>query len=143
MAVIHASAVIAAPIEQVWDLVGDWPGISNWHPFVEKSELGDGPPAHTAGSTRICTLVNGAALTERQVERSDERFMYAYSITDGPMPMKSHKGVVQLHPVTDTGHTFVDWTITVEAEDEVLGTITAMFEEAIPLGLTALQTKLA
>lgn len=143
MAVVHASAVIAAPIDRVWNLVGDWTGISKWHPFVENSQLGDGPPAHIAGSIRVCTLVNGASLTEEQVERSDENFMYAYSITDGPMPMKSHKGVVQLHPVTDTGHTFVDWTITVEADDEVLGTITAMFEEAIPQGLVALKAKLA
>ncbi len=72
MAEVYASAVVAAPIDRVWAVIGDWAGISKWHPFVEASVLGEGPPADQTGATRECTLINGAALKEVQVERSDK-----------------------------------------------------------------------
>ncbi len=143
MVEIFASAVVAAPIDRVWALAGDWAGISKWHPFVEKSELGDGAPANDAGAIRVCTLVNSARLKETQVERSDQSYMYAYSITEAPMPMKSHKGTVQLRPVTDGDETYVEWKITFEADESVSGAIKSMFEEAIPEGLAALKSKFA
>lgn len=143
MVEIYASAIAPAPIDHVWALVGDWAGIANWHPFVAKSELGEGPPANLAGAVRICTLANGAALKETQVERSDKNFMYAYSITDGPVPLKSHKGVFQLGRVTDTDETFIEWTVTFEADESVSDSVKAMFEEAIPQGLSALKSKVA
>ncbi len=141
MVEVFASAVVAAPIDRVWALAGDWAGISKWHPFIETSVLGEGPPANDAGATRVCTLVNGASLKESQVERSDESFMYAYSITDGPMPMRNHKGVVQLRAVTDSDETFVEWSATFDADESVLNTIKEMFEAAIPAGLSALKSE--
>ena len=140
MTTISATAAIPAPIDQVWEVVGDWTGISKWHPFVEKSELGEGPPADTAGATRVCTLADGAALKETQVERSDQNFMYAYSITDAPMPIRNHKGVVQLRPITDTNQTFAEWTTEFEADGNVVEMIKGMFEAAIPAGLSALKS---
>ncbi len=69
--------------------------------------------------------------------------MYAYSITDGPMPMKSHKAIVQLRPVTDTDQTFVEWTVAFDAGESVFDSIKTMFEEAIPQGVSALKSKFA
>jgi len=143
MAEVYASAVVAAPVDRVWALAGDWAGISKWHPFVAASGLGDGPPADQAGATRVCTLANGAVLKEVQVERSDEAFTYAYSITEGPVPMTCHKGVVRLRPVTDTGRTFVEWTVAFDADDAVIDAISAMFRDAIPQGLSALKSTFA
>lgn len=143
MSKIHASTVIAAPIEDVWAVVGDWAGISNWHPAVEASRLGAGPAASEAGAIRHCTLVNGASLKEVQTDRSDADHTYAYSITDGPLAMQRHAGAVKLTAITDTGETFAEWTTDFAAAADVHDDIHAMFAQALPGGLEALKAKFA
>ncbi len=138
---IYASTVIPAPVNDVWALAGDWAGISNWHPAVDASRLGDGPAASEAGATRRCTLANGAALDEVQTARSDTDHTYSYTITDGPLPMQHHAATVRLSPITDTGQTFAEWTTDFDAADAVHGDIHGMLSEALPGGLAALKAK--
>ena len=69
--------------------------------------------------------------------------MYAYSITDGPVSINSHKGVVQLRTFTDTDQTFIEWTVAFDADESSFDSIKTMFEEAIPQGMSALKSKFA
>ena len=72
------AATVAAPPEKVWAIIGNFCGISDWHPAVTQCETGviDGR------STRTLTLKDGGVLTEAELSRSDERMGYAYTILD-------------------------------------------------------------
>ena len=61
MAKASVSAVIGAFADDVWKVVGEFGGIANWHPAIAKSELGPGKPGDAVGSTRTCTLGDGAS----------------------------------------------------------------------------------
>ncbi|VTZ27500.1 Polyketide cyclase / dehydrase and lipid transport (fragment) [Methylocella tundrae] len=47
---VSKSIEIAAPPEKVWETIGEFCGIADWHPVVEKCELS------TRGETQIRTL---------------------------------------------------------------------------------------
>ena len=42
MARAHASSVINAPIEQVWNRIRDFDGMPKWHPGIAQSKIEGG-----------------------------------------------------------------------------------------------------
>ena len=68
MARAHASSVIDAPIEQVWNRIRDFNGVPNWHPGVATSKIEGGQPSDQVGCVRVLTLQDGAPIRERLLE---------------------------------------------------------------------------
>ena len=52
----HASAVISAPVEEVWPLVRDFAGLHRWHPAVAEGSL-DSSSAAEVGAAGLGALV--------------------------------------------------------------------------------------
>ena len=64
---VAMSVNLPASADKVWDLIGGFNALPDWHPAIEKSEIeGDG-----TGSVRTLHLVGGGTITER-LERLDE-----------------------------------------------------------------------
>lgn len=55
MAKVSTSSRLMAPAETVWELIGDFNALADWHPAVEKSELDEGTHVRVAKSRQgVC-----------------------------------------------------------------------------------------
>jgi len=143
MAKIYQSAVIPAPVAEVWQVAGDYARIYAFHPAVKSTKIEAGPAADQVGSIRLCTLEDGAQLLEKQTARSDDEHTYSYAITESPMPMKNYEGTVRLRPITDSNTTFVEWSASFDPNPEVADELPSMVSELVAAGLESLKTQFA
>ena len=107
----YQSIVVDAPADEVWEILRDFHDLS-WAPdVVESAEaLGDGRPDEPGARRRL----NGV-FEETLLELSDLDRRLRYSIDDRPSPVSSDEvshyvGTVSVHPVTDSGASFVEWS---------------------------------
>jgi uncharacterized protein YndB with AHSA1/START domain len=105
----YASAVIAAPAEQVWQAVRDFNGLPTWHPAIERSEIEGGGVADAVGCVRHLTLAGGGAVRERLMSLDDTERSYTYDFVESPFPVRSYRATIRVASITDTGHSFVEW----------------------------------
>ena len=72
---VKEKIIINAAPEQVWAMVKDFGGISNWHPTVASAEL-------TSESMRVLTLTSegNPTITEELVKVNDEKMMVTTKI---------------------------------------------------------------
>lgn len=84
----------------VWDLIGGFNALPDWHPAVEKSELEDG------GSTRRLSLAGGGEIVEELTAQGGKS--YSYKIVAGPLPVANYRSTIS---VTDDGDgCTVEWS---------------------------------
>ncbi|GJL82857.1 MAG: MxaD family protein [marine bacterium B5-7] len=76
--------------EKVWELIGGFNALPQWHPAVEKSELEEG------GSIRRLKLAGGAEIVERLEKQDDNEYSYTYSIVDSPLPVANYSATIKL-----------------------------------------------
>ena len=100
MARAHASSVIDAPIEQVWNRIRDFDGLPNWHPGIAKSKVEGGKPSDQVGCVRVLTLQDGAVIREQLLEMSDLGHHYSYSILELPLPVANYRATLRLRRIT-------------------------------------------
>jgi hypothetical protein len=110
MARAHASSVIDAPIEQVWNRIRDFNGLPDWHPGIAKSNVEAGQSSDQVGCVRVLTLQNGAVIRERLLEMSDLGHHYSYSILESPLPVDGYRATLRLRRITDGNRTFAEWS---------------------------------
>lgn len=116
----YASAVIAAPIDKVWEVAGDFNGLAGWHPAISDSKLTTGASAAEIGAVRDLTLGDGSHVVERLVSLDNDEHSYAYVFVDSPFPVRSYYSKLRLAPITAGDQTFAEWVglFDSEAADE-------------------------
>ncbi|MGR3435911.1 MAG: SRPBCC family protein [Shimia sp.] len=110
MARVFVSAIIPGAPDDVWEKVRDFNGLPSWLPLVSESRILDGAAADQVGATREFYLQNGDRLTETLVALSDYDMALSYTMGDTPMPLTNYLATMRLTPVTETGHTFAEWS---------------------------------
>jgi hypothetical protein len=104
---LTTTGTLAAPIERVWDLVGDFAGIMAWHPSVTRCE------AEGSGVGALRTLQLGdREVVERLDERDVASHVIQYSVVSGRPQTIGLTGRIQLERTTDR-ETAVSWLTTV------------------------------
>jgi len=103
MAKVSMSTELDVSSNEVWDLIGGFNALPDWHPAVEKSEL------EQEGSMRRLSLVGGGTIIEKLEKKDDNRRLYSYSIINSPLPVANYVSTLS---VTDLGHgkTKVEWS---------------------------------
>jgi carbon monoxide dehydrogenase subunit G len=81
---VNSTTHLNVPAEKVWELIGQFKALADWHPAVEKSELEQG------GQVRRLSLVDGGIIVERLERTDDETFTYRYSIIESPLPVANY-----------------------------------------------------
>ncbi len=142
MAKASASSVISGSVDEVWKVVGDFGGISNWHPAIAASAIEGGGAGDAAGCIRECTLDNGAKLREEQVQRSDAERSYSYNLLEAPMPVQNYLGKIQLKEA-EGNQTLVEWTSEFDVAAEAEGEMVGMMNNVYQAGLDALKGRFA
>jgi hypothetical protein len=83
---------VAASPEKVWQTIGNFCGIANWHPAIEKCVPGD----QNGKPTRTLSLKGGGTLMEEQTARNDSGMQYSYTILSGPLPVSNYHSTISV-----------------------------------------------
>lgn len=88
--------------DQVWQMIGHFNALPDWHPAVEKSELKE------QGQTRTLSLAGGGTIVEKLEEKDDRSRTYTYSIVDSPLPVKNYTSTIKVTGEGDSA--IVEWS---------------------------------
>jgi hypothetical protein len=88
-------AKVEAERAALWEKIGGWCAISEWHPAIAKCE------ASKEGETefRTLTLKDGGVIKERLLERGNAT--YKYEIIESPLPVKNYSAQFSVTPDDD------------------------------------------
>ncbi len=116
---------------ELWEKVGGWCAIAEWHPAVTKcEETKDGE-----SEFRTLTLDGGGVIKERLLERGNAT--YRYEIVESPLPVKNYSAMFSVTPDDDDlDEINILWSATYDAADgaddkEVRKTIDGIFKAGI------------
>lgn len=87
MASIRQHVVLKAPVEVVWQMVGDPAAITEWAPSIASCEM--------QGTTRILTLDRGGTVEEDIVTLDRSLHRIQYCVRKG-LPVESHLATVDV-----------------------------------------------
>ena len=111
MSKVSMSLDLGVPAEKVWDLIGGFNALPDWHPAVEKSEIeGEGH-----GSIRTLHLAGGGEIRERLEQMDDEGKLYSYSIISSPLPVANYSATITVKE-SESGGSIIEWSSEFEAE---------------------------
>ncbi|WP_068428019.1 SRPBCC family protein [Piscicoccus intestinalis] len=137
----YASGVVPVSVEAVWELVRPFDGLPQWHPTIAQSRLTQGEEGQV-GAVRRLELANGAVVVERLVTLDDAATTFSYEFVENPFDVRRYVSTLRLAPVTDTGHTFVQWWGEYDADASVESEMTPVFRDDVyAAGITALQRR--
>ncbi|NOZ54803.1 MAG: SRPBCC family protein [Gammaproteobacteria bacterium] len=119
----YQSAVVNAPLEQVWTTIKNFHDFS-WAPnVITKCESVGDLEGTVVGAKRVLN----EAFHETLISWDEQKHCIRYSIDDGPSPVSSQEiqnyvGNIRLLPITNNDTTFVEWSsawesVSQEAED--------------------------
>ena len=109
MVQVRESAIIEAPIAEVWRILRDFNGHDRWHPAVATSAIEGNEPVDAVGSVRRFRLTDGSELREQLLSLSDVRHALTYCILEAPFPLMGYVASIQLKEVTDGEQTYWEW----------------------------------
>ena len=107
----YQTAVIYAPVAQVWNKIKNFHDLSWGSAIVEKCEAVGSKAGDQIGASRILN----DAFHETLVELSELDKSLKYSIDDGPAPVskddvKDYIGAVRLIPITENDTCLIEWS---------------------------------
>jgi hypothetical protein len=103
MSKVTLSTELPASVKSVWNLVGGFNALPDWHPAISKSELSED------GSRRTLHLVSGASIIE-QLQSTSEGHTYSYSVLETPFPIRNCTGTIRVKPSTNGTGCTVEWS---------------------------------
>ena len=107
---LQRSVDIAAPPAKVWQTIGDFCGIGDWHPAIATCT----PSDKDGMKVRILGLKGGGTIKEEQLSRDDKVMSYTYTILESPLPVSDYKSTLSVAP-EGSGST-VTWSGTFNAK---------------------------
>ena len=142
MAKAYSSAVIPAVATAVWAVVRDFNALPQWTPFVAESRIEQNKASDQIGCVRNFRLKDGGRIREQLLALSDYEMSFEYSILESPMGVENYLAAFRLIPVTDSDHTFAEWTAEFDAstdrEDDLVESIG---RDVFAAGLGALKAR--
>ena len=76
--------------EALWKKIGDFCGIANWHPAIEKCVLS------ADGKQRTLSVKGGGTIVEALENLDDANHTYTYTIISGPLPVANYHSTISV-----------------------------------------------
>jgi hypothetical protein len=106
----YVSAVIHAPIQDVWTILRDFGSVKKYYSRIASCEIAHGVYGDRVGCIRSASLADGRGVSERLVSFSDRDHSMTYEALPGhSFPNNFYRATVHLLPVTDGDQTFIEW----------------------------------
>jgi Polyketide cyclase / dehydrase and lipid transport len=96
---------------EIWEVVGDFCAIKNWHPAVaecEETKEGD-------ATFRTLTLKDGGKIKEKLTGTEDTS--YSYVIAESPLPVKNYSSKLWIEEDDEPDRSAIYWQSEFEAAD--------------------------
>jgi hypothetical protein len=105
MSKVKMATELPVAAQRVWELIGGFNALPDWHPAVAKSKV------EKSGDDviRTLSLVGGGTIVEKLETISDAERAYSYSIQDSPLPVADYMATIDVKE-DDSGHCTVEWS---------------------------------
>jgi hypothetical protein len=127
-----ASRTSSQSVDAVWQKIGDFCGIANWHPAIAKCDLS------ADKKDRTLTLKGGGTIVEHLVRWSDKTHSYTYKIVSGPLPVDGYVSTLHVRAAKSGSGSVISWrghyTAKGASDDDAKKAIDGVYDS----GLTAL-----
>lgn len=127
---VSEAAKLYVPAERVWETIGDFAGIGQWHPGILACE----ESRHGTQLVRSLDIGAGAPLVERLSEHDDAAMRYAYVLLDGPLPVRAYEAALQVHR-DDAASCTVEWNAAFEpagaTPEEAVRVVRAIYRKGL------------
>lgn len=105
MAKVRMETRLNISADKLWQTIGGFNTLPDWHPAVAKSEA----TGESKGSTRTLSLAGGGTIVERLEESSATERLCRYSILSGPLPIADYVAEIRVKDNGD-GTSTLDWS---------------------------------
>jgi polyketide cyclase/dehydrase/lipid transport protein len=126
MAQVSTSKRYEVSGQEMWERIGDPGRISEWHPFLDATEVLDG------GKRRINTRGDGGRVSETILEQAQRQ--YSYRIDESPLPFGNLVGILRVRDDGD-GACVAEWEATFDptgiSEDEAVELVCGFFQAGL------------
>lgn len=131
---VNSTTHLNVPAEKVWERIGQFKALADWHPSVEKSELEQG------GQVRRVSLVGGGTIVERLERIDDESFKYRYSFVDSPFPVSDYVSELKVTKDESGNGCDVEWSSEFSPTGASASDAQKVIRDVYEAGLKNLQT---
>jgi hypothetical protein len=104
MTKVSMTTRVPVSAERLWQLVGQFNGLPDWHPGVEKSELQEG------GKVRRLSLKGGGMIIERLERMEKDQYAYRYTMVSSPLPVADYVAELRVRQDEGGGGCIVEWS---------------------------------
>lgn len=127
MTEVHTSQKLPFSADQVWDMIGRFGSVANWHPAVVRSEERE----EDGATVRELSLLDGSKVLERLEKLDDGARSCTYSIVSSPFPVANYSATLSVRAEDENSCT-VEWAGSFEAagasEDEATKVVRQIYE---------------
>jgi uncharacterized protein YndB with AHSA1/START domain len=106
---VWTSAIIHAPVEDVWARMRDFAGMADWHPDISRMSMLQGVRSDKVSGVRDFYF-GERHLHEELLHLDDLNRSFSYRILKSELPWLNYVSGARLWPVTVTNETFAVWT---------------------------------
>jgi uncharacterized protein YndB with AHSA1/START domain len=135
----YTSTVVPAPADEVWAVIRDFNALPDWWPNAStSSEIEDGKAGDQVSAVR---RLGGQRVAEILLMHSDQDRAYSYSMPEPIFPIKNHLATIQVRPITDSDHSFVEWSAVFDAQWDEVDKWEQDMSQVLAGGLAALKAR--
>ena len=104
MSKLSMNTKISMKADDLWDAIGKFSALSDWHPMIESSQLEEG------GRIRRVRILGGGEIVERLEKLDSQDRLYRYSIISGPIPVANYTATLRVKDDPDSDGAIVEWS---------------------------------
>ncbi len=133
MAKLSMQTQISMNPDDLWEAIGKFSALEDWHPAIESSQLEEG------GKVRRLRVMGGGEVIERlELIDSDDR-LYRYSIISGPMPVANYTATLRIKDDPDSDGAIVVWSSEFEPSGASEADALKIIQDTYQMGLDNLK----
>jgi hypothetical protein len=133
---VRQSVEVAAAPERVWQAIGEFCSIAEWHPAVARCAAGE----QDGVALRTLTTVDGGVLVERRGQPSEEGMSYSHQIVESQLPVADYEATLAV--MDSAGGSMITWSGEFAAAGAPDAEARAVVEELYEAGLAGLRERL-
>jgi len=132
MAKVTMQSPVNMNADDVWELLGKFNALPDWHPAVTSSKLEDG------GRIRRLSLFGGGEIVERLEQIEDGDRLYRYSLISGPLPVANYTATLRVKE-DRKGNAVIEWSSEFDPSGATEADATAAVQEIYKMGFESLR----
>ena len=118
--------------DQLWEFIGKFDALPEWHPAVSASKREDG------GRIRRLSLFGGGEIAERLEQIDDDDRLYRYSIISSPLPLANYTATLRVKD-DGGGKSIVEWSSEFAPSGVTDGDTSSAIEDVYRMGFENLR----